>query len=81
MDAGHGSGNTRLGDILLGLLVGGAHLAVLGGRLVRGAGQLGDQLGAGDGVHVQGLGESAHDRGGELTLTHRSTVLDVLHKV
>ena len=44
------------------------------------ASQLRHQLGAGDAVHVQGLGQAAHHGGGELVLADGSVVLNVLNK-
>ena len=44
------------------------------------ASQLRHQLGAGDAVHVQGLGQPAHHGGGELVLAKWGPILNILNE-
>ena len=88
LDTGHRGGNTQGGVLALAadvvLLRAGPGLLPLrtGGLLdVHGrAGEMRHELGAGDGLHVQAVGQAAHDGGGEVVLAHGRPVLHVLYK-
>ena len=89
-DTGHRGGNTRGGVGVLALALGAVLLRAGPGLLPLrtgglldvhgGTGEVGHELAAGDGLHVQGLGQAAHDSGGEVVLAHGRPVLHVLDK-